>query len=64
MRLMRKYLTAAVALSLLAAGGRLTAQQPPEVKPGPEHELLKDWEGTWDASIKSPGNTSTSGSTR
>jgi hypothetical protein len=58
MRSMCKFLTATVALGVLAAGGRLAAQQPPEVKPGPEHELLKDWEGTWDATIKSPGTES------
>lgn len=36
----------------------LTAQQPPVVKPGPEHALLNEWTGTWDATVKSMGSES------
>jgi hypothetical protein len=32
--------------------------QPPEPKPGPEHEHLKKLEGTWDATIKFMGGES------
>src|SRR5262249_42083516 len=49
-----KFLAVTTALVLFAAATRLTAQQPPEVKPGPEHEKLKEAEGTWDATIKGP----------
>lgn len=48
---LRKFLTLTVALGVLAASARLMAQQP-DVKPGPEHAKLKEWEGTWDAAIK------------
>jgi len=48
---MRKFLTLAMTLGVLAAA-RLTAQQPPDVKPGAEHEKFKEAEGTWDAAIK------------
>jgi hypothetical protein len=48
---MRKLLAVTAVLSLLAAAARLTAQQP-DVKPGPEHEKLKEAEGTWDATFK------------
>jgi hypothetical protein len=44
-------------LAAFAATARLTAQAP-EVKPGPEHELLKESEGTWDATIKMMGGDS------
>jgi hypothetical protein len=54
---LRKFLTATVALAVLVGTARLTAQQP-EVKPGPEHEKLKEAEGTWDATIKSMGGDS------
>jgi Protein of unknown function (DUF1579) len=47
--------TAATATVLLVAAP-LTAQQPP--KAGPEHEQFKEWEGTWDATIKSMGGES------
>jgi hypothetical protein len=50
---MRKFLLMAIALVLFASAARLTAQGPPEVKPGPEHMKLKDSEGIWDATIKS-----------
>ena len=36
---------------------RLNAQAP-EVKPGPEHALFKEWEGEWDAFIKAGGSES------
>jgi hypothetical protein len=55
---MRKFLTVTVALGVLVAAARLTAQQPPEVKPGPEHAKLKESEGAWDATIKSMGGES------
>lgn len=32
--------------------------QPPQPKPGPEHALLKQFEGTWDASVKAGPNES------
>jgi hypothetical protein len=38
----------------VCAATRLAAQQPAKAKLGPEHELLKGTEGTWDAVIKSP----------
>jgi hypothetical protein len=47
-----------MSLGMLALAARLTAQQPPEVKPGPEHQLLKESEGTWDATVKSMGGES------
>jgi hypothetical protein len=52
---MRTILTMAFVLSLLAVAA--TAQQP-EVKPGPEHEFLKEGEGKWDAVAKSQGKES------
>ena len=39
---------------VLAFGTTARAQQPP--KPGPEHKLLKDREGTWDTTMKAGGN--------
>lgn len=53
-----KFLKLTMALGVLALAARLTAQQPPEVKPGPAHEKLKEAEGTWDAIIKSPAGDS------
>jgi hypothetical protein len=49
----RKAVAAALALTLLAMAGGLTAQ-PPEVKPGPEHEMFKECEGAWDATVRCP----------
>lgn len=46
-----------MAIGILAASAQLTAQ-PPEVKPGPEHAMLKEAEGTWDAAVKSMGGES------
>jgi hypothetical protein len=55
---LRTFLTVTTALGMLAVAGRLTAQQPPEIKPGPEHEKLKESVGTWDATVKSMGGES------
>jgi len=52
-----KLLALTAAFGLLAAAP-LTAQQPPEIKPGPEHAKFKESEGTWDATIKSMGGES------
>ncbi|MFO0970015.1 MAG: DUF1579 domain-containing protein [Gemmataceae bacterium] len=49
----RGALAAALALTLFATAGGLTAQ-PPAAKPGPEHEILKQCEGVWDANIRCP----------
>jgi Protein of unknown function (DUF1579) len=43
----------AVVVAALAFASAARAQEPP--KPGPEHELLKKMEGTWDASMKGGG---------
>jgi hypothetical protein len=48
-------LTAHAVISLATASA--LAQAPPELpKPGPEHELLKQLEGTWEASMTMPGS--------
>lgn len=49
---MYKIFTMTLALALVATAARLAAQQP-EVKPGPEHDVLKQEEGVWDVTIKS-----------
>ena len=46
-----RWLVAVVAF--LATGPFATAQEPP--KPGPEHEMLKKWVGTWDTTMKMLG---------
>ena len=46
-----RWLVAAVAF--LATGPFAAAQEPP--KPGPEHEMLKKWVGTWDTTMKMLG---------
>lgn len=46
------WLCAAVAIAALVAPG-IRAQEFP--KPGPEHEMLKKWEGTWDTTMKMMG---------
>ena len=51
----RRTLTVAAALGLFALAVPLTAQ-PPDVKPGPEHEIFKQWAGDWDATVKSMGS--------
>ena len=41
----------------ISAAAPARAQAPPELpKPGPEHDLLKKLEGTWDASMTMPGS--------
>lgn len=49
--IVRKACAAALALTLLATAGALTAQLP-DVKPGPEHDMLKECEGSWDATVR------------
>ena len=44
---------AAVALAVVVAAPAAQAQEPP--KPGPEHEILKKQEGTWDTTMKAGG---------
>jgi hypothetical protein len=51
MKSIRCLLVAVVAVSVLASTSQ--AQEPP--KPGPEHEMLKKLEGTWDASMNAGG---------
>jgi len=48
-------LALAAAVGLFAVAAPLTAQGPPQVKPGPEHAIFKDWAGKWDATIKDGG---------
>ena len=43
----------AVALAAVVAGPSARAQEIP--KPGPEHEVFKHWEGTWDVTVKAGG---------
>lgn len=51
MSMLRSFvLVAAVAI---VAGPIARAQEP--VKPGPEHDMLKKWEGTWDVTMKMEG---------
>ena len=51
----------AVALAAVMAAAAVQAQEPP--KPGPEHEVLKKMEGTWDATMKFGGMESKGTST-
>lgn len=53
--MLRNVLMMTVVLGVAAISGRVIAQPTPEVKPGPEHEQLKESEGTWDCLIKSNG---------
>lgn len=46
--------TVVAALAAIACTARLTAQAP-EVKPGPEHAILKESEGVWEAAINAGG---------
>jgi len=39
--------------AVLAAAPAVFAQMPPPPKPGPEHQLFKQDEGTWDATVES-----------
>lgn len=51
---MKRVLSIAIAALLLSQVS--FAQEPPiPPKPGPEHEVLKEMEGTWDAVMKMPG---------
>src|SRR5262245_54225969 len=47
---------AAALTAVLVAGAAYAQYQTP--KPGPEHELLKKMEGTWDTTMKMPGGKS------
>lgn len=51
MKTLRLFAAAALAVGLAAPTAR--AQEPP--KPGPEHEMLKKLEGTWEATMKGMG---------
>jgi hypothetical protein len=51
MKTLRRFGPVGMALVLLAPAAG--AQEPP--KPGPEHELLKKWVGTWDTTMKVMG---------
>jgi len=42
----------------LLFAGAMVAQQPPEVKPGPEHAMLKELVGTWTGKMKMMGSES------
>ena len=44
-------------VAVVLVGCIVVAQEP--AKPGPEHEIFKELEGTWDAVIKSEGGQST-----
>jgi Protein of unknown function (DUF1579) len=55
---LRQVLAVAIALGLLIVGAARLTAQPPEVKPGTEHEMLKAAEGTWDATVKAMGSES------
>jgi Protein of unknown function (DUF1579) len=47
---MRTLAVLAVVAAVVAGGAGAQAQEPP--KPGPEHKLLKNREGTWDTTMK------------
>ena len=53
---LRSYLVAT--LTLLAVSGTVYARQVPDVKPGPEHELLKEYAGDWEATVSAQGSES------
>lgn len=59
MMTMRTWWAVAVACTLTICTSQ--AQEPP--KPGPEHEMLKKWEGTWDLTMTMEGNESKGTST-
>ena len=52
----------AVVVVLLGAAAAAAQEMPPLPKPGPEHEVLKNDAGTWDAKIEmqTPGGPMTS----
>lgn len=49
---------ALLAVALVAAAGSRAAAQDFPPKPGPEHDVLKKWVGTWDCTIKMMGTES------
>ena len=53
MKMLRWFGAVAVAATLVAPAARAQEFAPP--KPGPEHELLKKMEGTWDTTMKMAG---------
>jgi hypothetical protein len=55
---MRSTLLSLVFCGLVLATLPLSAQPPAPPKPGPEHELLKKFEGTWDATVSAMGKES------
>lgn len=50
---LRRFLAVLLLLGVVGAAARLTAQSP-EIKPGPEHEMLMQCAGAWDALVKCP----------
>ena len=54
MKWFRSMLVVAAVAALAVSSAR--AQEAP--KPGPEHEMLKKWEGTWDTTMKMAGGES------
>jgi hypothetical protein len=46
------------ALAVVPFVGSAVSAQPEFPKPGPEHEMLKKMEGTWDTTMKHPGGES------
>jgi len=56
-----KILAVMLTFGALVASAQLEAEQPPDVKPGPEHAKLKEAEGVWDATIKTMGAGDTKG---
>jgi hypothetical protein len=55
---MRSTLLTLVFCGLVLASLPLAAQPPAPPKPGPEHELLKKFEGNWDATVSFMGKES------
>src|SRR6516165_6630687 len=55
-----RQLVAWAAVAVLATAGFARAQ-PPAPKPGPEHERLKELEGTWEANVEMPGMPASKG---
>ncbi len=55
---MKRVALALVAMISIWAVRARAEEQPQMPKPGPEHELLKSMEGTWDLTVKAMGNES------
>jgi hypothetical protein len=55
---MRTVRVVVVVLAMSALLAPAVWAQPPLPKPGPEHEHLKQMEGTWEANVKFPGGES------